>query len=325
MKRLPWILLSGTGWVLQGASELVLSERPLIISFPDFASADECSEMLKLISQCHDQSWSECKEQHSRLHSKKGLQKDGTSSRPLRNSTSFTLTLEGEITEVVDKLVRRSHQVARHPITHGEGVQIASYRGGEYYGFHHDALSRRATLLLYLTTVPAGDGGETIFPLVRAPGVPVEREPPLPPAVTGRHRDGLDFKVQHMEEIEPYCASDFYLKLRPVAGTAVLFYSYAPDYSLDEYAIHGACPIQGSAHKAIFQRWMRFAENSLYGQASAVVQQKRVAEMQNHLLQPAEANVSRSTARTTSLPLEESRGQDQGALDQRFSASTLDL
>eukprot|EP00971_Amphidinium_carterae_P183107 3633611-Amphidinium_carterae.1 len=42
------------GWVLQGASELVLSERPLIISFPDFASADECSEMLKLISQCHD-------------------------------------------------------------------------------------------------------------------------------------------------------------------------------------------------------------------------------------------------------------------------------
>ena len=44
---------------------------------------------------------------------------------------------------------------------------------------------------------PAGRrGGETLFPLIRAPGVPEDREPPLPPAVTGRPREHLDFKAR---------------------------------------------------------------------------------------------------------------------------------
>eukprot|EP00403_Amphidinium_massartii_P021628 CAMPEP_0178394414 /NCGR_PEP_ID=MMETSP0689_2-20121128/12694_1 /TAXON_ID=160604 /ORGANISM="Amphidinium massartii, Strain CS-259" /LENGTH=309 /DNA_ID=CAMNT_0020015043 /DNA_START=59 /DNA_END=985 /DNA_ORIENTATION=- len=296
---LQWLflLLCAVGFMPQlglSLSEEVLSYRPLIIRMRDFASREECAEMLKLIDRCHDRSWDECKEQQSRLHSKKGsFQNDGSSARPLRNSTSFTLTLEGEMNEVVDRLVQRSHRVARHPITHGEGVQIASYHAGEYYGFHHDSLSRRATVLLYLTTVPEGGGGETIFPLVRAPEVPLDKEAPLPPAVTGRHRESLDFKVLRMEPIEPYCESDFYLKLRPEAGTGVLFFNYGPDYSLDEYAIHGACPIR-HGHKAIFQRWMRFAENSLYAQASEAVKEKRVSEVFTHLLKPKEENTSSS-------------------------------
>lgn len=160
--------------------EQQVSVRPLAYVVPGFASPEECLQILELLDRCHSQSWDGCKEQRSGLANKKKASTDGKSDRPLRNSTSFTLTLDGEMEPTVDSIVRRGHLLARHPINHGEGVQIASYYAGDYYGFHHDSLSRRATFLLYLTDVPEGEGGETVFPLVRAPGVPLDAEPPLP-------------------------------------------------------------------------------------------------------------------------------------------------
>lgn len=256
--------------------EQQVSVRPLAYLVPGFASPEECARILELLERCHSHSWEGCNEQRSGLANKKKVSTDGKSNRPLRNSTSFTVTLDGELEPTMDTIVRRGHLLARHPITHGEGVQIASYYAGDYYGFHHDSLSRRATFLLYLTDVAEGEGGETIFPLVRAPGVPEDAEPPLPPAVVGHYRDALDFKVERMEEMRPYCESDFYLKVRPEAGKALLFYSYGPDMALDEYAIHGACPMRGPSHKAILQRWMRFDKNSLYDKAEDIIREARV-------------------------------------------------
>lgn len=273
--------------VARSERERLVSLRPFVLEVPNFASAEERQGLLDLIDRCHRKEWTECNEVQSKLVAKTKLRTDGNSSRPLRNSTSFMLTLPGEIHPSVDHIVRRSHALARHPLTYGEGVQIASYRDGDYYGFHHDSLMRRATVLLYLTDVAEGDGGETIFPLVRAPGIPDDAAPPLPPAVTGGRGDGLDFKVSHMEEMMPYCLSDFYLKVRPEAGKAVLFYSYRPDYSLDEYAIHGACPVRNGGHKAIFQRWMRFEENSLMGKAEEAVRRVRTELGRARLLLPA--------------------------------------
>lgn len=246
--------------LLATAAEEVLAVRPLVLAVRGFASAAECAKILALIERCHQGDFSWCKEQHSHLH----REPTAATGRPKRNSTSFTLGLEGEVHEAVDALVRRSHILARHPVTSGEGVQIASYGPGDFYEFHHDALHRRATLLLYLTDVAQGDGGETIFPLVRAAGAAEDQRPPLPPAVVGEDRgELLGFKAQRFEAMAPYCASDYYLKVRPEAGMALLFYSYGPDQTMDQYAFHGACPlIRG--HKAIFQRWMRFDPNSLY-------------------------------------------------------------
>lgn len=220
--------------------------------------------------------------------------------RPLRNSSSFQLTLRGEIDPAVDDIVRRGHAFVRHPITFGEGVQVADYHDGEYYGFHHDSLTRRATFLLYLTDVPEGGGGETIFPLVRAPGVPDDAVPPLPPAVVGHKPKHLDFKVTHMEEMAPYCESDFYLKVRPQQGMAVFFFGYRPDYSLDEYAIHAGCPVRGGHHKAILQRWMRFEENKLFGEADEDIRQARTLYGSDRLLPPVDVNAT-ATEVTSSL------------------------
>jgi len=270
-----------------------VSVQPLIVVVKDFATQQECSELLKLIERCHGKDWSDCHEIRSRLH-RKGNDTVGEKKRPWRNSTSFTLELNGELDGAVDALVRRSHLLARHPITYGEGVQVASYREGDYYEFHHDSLMRRATVLLYLTDVPEGDGGETIFPLVRAANIPDDVSAPLPPAVIATPKEKMDFKVHRMEEMAPYCDSNFYLKIRPQAGTAIMFFSYRPDYSQDSYAIHGACPLK-RGHKAIFQRWMRFEENSLIEKASQAVREARTLWGHQRLLQPGNLSAPTTT------------------------------
>jgi len=285
--------------------------RPLIIVAKRFASLEECQQILDLIARCHSRDWPDCREVRSKLHTGKGNRSSSSGKKPWRNSTSFQLTLDGEIDGAVDDLVRRSHLFARHPITYGEGVQVASYHAGDYYEFHHDSLMRRATVLLYLTDVADGDGGETIFPLVRAAGVPDDAPGPLPPAVVGRKRESLDFKVERMEDMEAYCESDFYLKIRPEAGKAVLFFSYRPDYSLDQYAIHGACPMK-RGHKAIFQRWMRFEENSLVSKASDAIRKARSLWGEGRLFHPAEAaeaaGASNGTERGSRSSAETARG-----------------
>eukprot|EP00927_Polykrikos_kofoidii_P070869 TRINITY_DN67248_c0_g1_i1.p1 TRINITY_DN67248_c0_g1~~TRINITY_DN67248_c0_g1_i1.p1 ORF type:complete len:432 (-),score=54.64 TRINITY_DN67248_c0_g1_i1:148-1443(-) len=269
--------------------EQVISMRPLVIVVTNFATVEECHHVLGLIERCHRREWSDCHEQKSSLHQTNASGTRNISAQrglaTWRHSTSFTLGLSGEVQDtVIDGLVRRSHLLARHPITHGEGVQIASYAPGDYYEFHHDGLRRRATALVYLEDVAEGDGGETIFPMIRADGVSPDTPPPLPPAVVGYDRGTLGFKVESFRDMAPYCNSDYYLKVRPEAGKALLFFSYGPDSISEVRAIHGACPVR-SGRKAIFQRWMRFDPNNLYNSSddAAVRQERFFLDSSRHL------------------------------------------
>eukprot|EP00411_Alexandrium_monilatum_P114206 CAMPEP_0175690244 /NCGR_PEP_ID=MMETSP0097-20121207/29793_1 /TAXON_ID=311494 /ORGANISM="Alexandrium monilatum, Strain CCMP3105" /LENGTH=343 /DNA_ID=CAMNT_0016997279 /DNA_START=24 /DNA_END=1052 /DNA_ORIENTATION=- len=300
---LAWTALAALRSAAVTPEEQVLSVRPLIVVVRNFASIHECQGVLRLLDSCHRGGRADCHELRSRLHAGGGNRSSGGQPKPWRNSTSFTLELSGELDEAVDPLVRRAHLLARHPITYGEGVQVASYQQGDYYEFHHDSLLRRATVLLYLTDVAEGDGGETIFPLVRAPGVPDVALAPLPPAVVRKEqeRESMDFKVGRMEDMAPYCDSDFYLKIRPEAGTAVLFFSYRPDYSLDEYSIHGACPLR-RGRKAILQRWMRFEENSLFAKADETVRAARSLWGHERLLPVGQPQVVAAAALSGDVP-----------------------
>merc|ERR1711924_461416 len=78
-------------------------------------------------------------------------------------------------------------------------------------------------------------------------------------------------------------------------GKAILFYSYGPNYALDEFAIHGACPVK-RGHKAIFQRWMRFEENSLFGKAPEAVRNIRSDWGRDRLLHPRESAPANATS-----------------------------
>ena len=49
------------------------------------------------------------------------------------------------------------------------------------------------------------------------------------------------------------------LRVRPVKGDALVFYSMSPQLRIDEGAWHGSCPIIGSAHeKWVAQRWIKW-------------------------------------------------------------------
>merc|ERR1711924_269064 len=93
------------------------------------------------------------------------------------------------------------------------------------------------------------------------------------------------------EDMIPYCESDYYLKVKPEKGLGILFFSYRPDYSMDEYAIHGACPVK-RGYKGLFQRWMRFESNSLYEKQPLQNQENRTLWGKDRLLRPGEAETS---------------------------------
>jgi len=202
-------------------------------------------------------------------------ERDPAENEPLRISQSFTLRAPDEmLNNTLNDVIERAHHWARMPLEFGEEVQLALYTNGSYYGFHHDGHIRRATFILYLADTPEGDGGETIFPLIRAPHMSADVPPPLPPPVEGRSLDypydaknPQRFMITRRRAIQPYCESDYYLKVRPKKGQAVLFHSFGPDGAYDEFTVHASCPLH-RGEKLILQRWMLSERNTAWRDAA---------------------------------------------------------
>jgi prolyl 4-hydroxylase len=70
-----------------------------------------------------------------------------------------------------------------------------------------------ATVFWYLTTVEKG--GETVFP----------------------RADKGPYPASHQ-------SCDSGLLVKPIRGRVIIFYSMTPDGALDEYSLHGACPVE---------------------------------------------------------------------------------
>ena len=107
---------------------------------------------------------------------------------------------------------------------------------------------------------------------------------PLPPAVEGRpleypfdDKNPVRFQITRRRAIQPYCDSDFYLKVRPRKGLAVLFHSFLPDGAYNEYAVHASCPLQ-RGEKLLFQRWMWSERNDIWRQVAIETRNKKLWE-----------------------------------------------
>ena len=109
----------------------------------------------------------------------------------------------------------------------------------------HMGSNRFATILLYMTDLEEGDGGETVF----AHGWPANQA----------EEDRVQFHDAKMAlresgEVEGLLAHDSWeenmvvkcrhrLAVRPHSSRAVLFYSQNPDGTPDSQSLHGGCPV----------------------------------------------------------------------------------
>ena len=159
--------------------------------------------------------------------------------------SSKTAWIERESSPIIDSIYRRAADLLgidesllrhrsdkEHPelaTDHSiaERMQLVHYGEGQEYHAHHDfsypAFGNRfqpgrfATLLLYLNDVE--DGGETVFPR----------------AVNSESHDGI--------------------RIKPKAGTAVLFYNTLPDGNFDDLSQHQSTPVR-SGEKYLANLWV---------------------------------------------------------------------
>ncbi|KAJ9465670.1 Prolyl 4-hydroxylase 2 [Diplonema papillatum] len=114
-----------------------------------------------------------------------------------------------------------------------ELLQILRYQHTQKYGSHVDYFhprgygprtsNRMATIITFLSNVT--DGGESNFP-----------------AAHGSKRDQVDCRRG--------------LRVQPVIGNSVVFYSMRPDMNFDPFSLHGGCPVGEGQEKWVAVQWV---------------------------------------------------------------------
>lgn len=104
--------------------------------------------------------------------------------------------------------------------------------------------NRFATVLLYMTDLKEGDGGETVFKNGWPEDVPVEERRVRSDVLQELRRTGeVSFLKEGSWEESMVADCRSRLAVRPHAGRAVLFYSQHPNGEEDLSSLHGGCPV----------------------------------------------------------------------------------
>ncbi|XVF59313.1 hypothetical protein PTKIN_Ptkin07bG0265800 [Pterospermum kingtungense] len=202
----------------------VLSWRPRAFYFPNFATPEQCQQIIKTAK--------------PKLEPSTVQLSIGETEQPIdvRTSMGTFLSADEDETGILDAIEEKIAKATKIPRHHYEAFNVLRYEIGQKYESHYDAFDperygpqksqRVATFLLYLTDVE--EGGETAFPFEN-----------------GLNMDGsYDFKK---------CIG---LKVKPRLGDGILFYSTFPNNSIDPTSVHGGCPvIKGT--KWVATKWIR--------------------------------------------------------------------
>jgi hypothetical protein len=154
---------------------------------------------------------------------------------------------------------------------HSDGLQILRYNQTKAYVAHMDWIdddpnhdhdfnsakrggNRFATILLYMTDLNPGDGGETVF----VKGKPLDDTAPDYRTALAELRNSEHAALfQHgswEEKMVAQCRSS--LAVRPNSARAVLFYSQLPNGQPDPASLHGGCPVLTDEPKWAANLWV---------------------------------------------------------------------
>lgn len=199
-----------------------LSVKPIVLSVQGFLSGEECSHVREKASKFIKHSSGVSNMDHDQ----------GKDASEWRTSKSTFLSSRGN--QILKDIEIRTAKLTRIPKNHQEDTQVLKYEIGQKYDAHHDffdvklyqkdkytlqltkngEVNRFATVFWYLSDV--AEGGETIFPRFNG-------APPI-----------YDYSR---------CDYDTALKVKPEKGKVIIFYSLRPNGELDQYSLHGACPV----------------------------------------------------------------------------------
>lgn len=192
----------------------LLHRSPPVLTLDNFLTEDECQDIKKVA------------EKGSSTHRVGSATFKGALST--RTSTSWFCHY-GDL----PVLIAKAHHILGIPLETMEEPQIVRYKGGEEFSWHYDEVpppqlpnggQRVATLLVYLTDVPAWKGGGTAF-----------------------------------RDLKESATSSSSLVMQPQMGSALLFFPSFADGSPDDRTLHKSEILKGDNtdddHKWIVQMW----------------------------------------------------------------------
>ncbi|KAJ0010991.1 hypothetical protein Pint_33772 [Pistacia integerrima] len=226
----------------------VLSWQPRALFFPNFATAEQCQNIIEI---------AKLRLKPSTLALRKGETAEST--KGTRTSSGTFISAYEDKSGTLDFIEEKIARVTMIPKTHGEmckkmllvsrssdkgwgGIRafnVLRYEIGQKYDSHYDAFNpaeygpqksqRMASFLLYLSDVE--EGGETMFPFENGSKITWS----------------YDYKK---------CIG---LKVKPRRGDGLLFYSLFPNGTIDRTSLHGSCPVI-RGQKWVATKWIRDQE-----------------------------------------------------------------
>ena len=244
----------------------VLSVSPRVFDIYNFFDREESAKIvdkaLKETSETHRMKRSTTgasgHHKNSKRTSENGFDTHGKEAQIVKRRCMHILGFDEYFESLTDGL-----QVLRYNKTTGYFPHldwIDDPRKKEEHNFDSEGVgsNRFATILLYMTDLEAGDGGETLFSHGWPPGQAeedhVQHGDALKALRASGDVEGILERDSWEESMVANCRSR--LAVRPHSSRAVLFYSQNPDGSADNMSLHGGCPVITDKPKWAANLWV---------------------------------------------------------------------
>eukprot|EP00548_Thalassiothrix_antarctica_P005096 CAMPEP_0194137338 /NCGR_PEP_ID=MMETSP0152-20130528/7238_1 /TAXON_ID=1049557 /ORGANISM="Thalassiothrix antarctica, Strain L6-D1" /LENGTH=563 /DNA_ID=CAMNT_0038834319 /DNA_START=22 /DNA_END=1713 /DNA_ORIENTATION=- len=242
----------------------VLNLNPRVFDIHNFFSKEESADLV-------DRALAETSESHKIKRSTTGTGENHVFNKRTSDNGFDT---HGKTAMKVKRRCMRILGFDEYIEGHTDGLQILRYNTSKAYTTHMDYMvdksgsasfdydsefkggNRFATILLYMTDLEEGEGGETVFAESWPPTLPESERRELPEALTDlRSSNASQFLKQDSweEQMVATCRSKF--SVRPNSARAVLFYSQLPNGKEDTMSLHGGCPVLSDKPKWAANLW----------------------------------------------------------------------